>query len=402
MNRNASCRVVFIGLLAATTLLFQCNQPPNDLPPPSVGGAGEGGAPSNAGGAGGSNSSSGGGSGNRDATVAPNLDVAPIWWGTADAPQGPEVVDPPSIDANCGQLNSETVRKPADVLLVLDGSGSLKYSITENCYCVRTDGTNVCADTTNCGTRLAALQPALSATLSSSKNINWGLKIFPTPSGGSGDCIVSTGVEVPVSATSATAMQQQINSMSLKSSTPTRKALESATAYLKSLTDTNEKFILLATDGEPNCLNDRSANADLENTVIAAQAAKDAGFKVYVIGIGPQLQNLTSIAAAGGTTDYYPVSSPEQLAEVLSSISKFVGSCTFSSTDAPPDPENVAVYVNKQRVEKSADEGWTYGDTPRDIKLTGSYCEHITAGEETAVQILFGCPGSPPFPPWVP
>jgi hypothetical protein len=312
------------------------------------------------------------------------------------------VVDPPSIDANCGFLASETVRKPADVLLLLDGSGSLKWNITEDCYCVRTDGTPVCTDTTNCGTRLAALQPAVTATLASSKNINWGLKIFPTPSGGSGDCIVSAGVEVPVSATSSAAMQQQINSMTLKSSTPTRKALESATAYLKSLTDTNEKFILLATDGEPNCLNDRSGNADLANTVIAAQAAKDAGFKVFVIGIGPNLGNLTQIATAGGTTDYYPVSSPEQLVEVLSSISKFVGSCTFTSDEDPPDPGNVAVYVNKQMVAKSADEGWTYGDTSRDIKLTGSFCERITAGEETSVQILFGCPGSPPFPPFVP
>jgi hypothetical protein len=369
-----------------------------------VGGAGEGGAAPGNGGAGGSsdNSGGGGGNGNRDATVAPNLDVPPIWWGIADAPQGPEVVDPPSIDANCGLLASETVRKPADMLLVLDGSGSLKYSITEDCYCVRTDGTPVCSDTANCKTRLDSMRPALDATLANSKNINWGLKIFPTPSGGRSECVVSAGVEVPVASDSTPAMQQQIGSMALMTSTPTRKALIAATAYLKTLTDTNEKFILLATDGEPNCLNDRASNSDLEETVIAAQAAKDAGFKVYVIGIGPNLGNLTQIAAAGGTTDYYPVSSPEQLVEVLSSISKFVGSCTFTSAEAPPDPANVAVYVNKQRVDKNADEGWTYGDTPRDIKLTGSYCERITAGEQTSVQILFGCPGSPPFPPFVP
>jgi hypothetical protein len=111
---------------------------------------------------------------------------------------------------------------------------------------------------------------------------------------------------------------------------------------------------------------------------------------------------LTQRAAAGGTTDFYPVTSPDQLASALSSISKVVGSCTFQSQDPPPDPENVAVYVNKQLIAKDPNEGWQYGATNQEIVLKGSYCDHITAGEDTTVQILFGCPGAPPFPPFVP
>ena len=403
MNQNASHKLTIIGvLLAATAPLLQCDRTPGVIPPPGgQGGTGEGGAPpDNKGGSGGNEGSGGSGGDNGDATVSPNLDVIPLWWGTADAPQGPET-PPPSIDSNCGTMASETVRKPADVLLLLDGSGSLKWNITEDCYCTRTDGNPVCSDTASCSTRLDAIQPAVAATLSNSQNINWGLKIFPTPDGGRSDCIVLDGAEVPVASDSPPAIQQQVDSMTLMSSTPTRKALLSATDYLQTLTDTNDKYILLATDGEPNCLNDRAANADVEGAVTAAQAANDAGFKVYVIGIGPNLSNLTQIAKAGGTNDYYPVSSPEQLTEVLSSISKFVGSCTYTSPTEPPDPENVAVYVNKQRIEQSADDGWTYGGTTQEIILTGSYCEQITAGEETSVRILFGCPGST-FPSFVP
>lgn len=395
MNQNKSFRLALIGILsAATAPLLQCDRAPDVLPPPNQGGAtGQGGAPpdDNSGGSG------GGGSGgdNGDAGVHRNLDVTPLWWGTADAPQGPETAEP-SIDVNCGFSASKTERKPADILLLLDGSSSLSWSITDD---------QTCRDPTTCTARLDAIKPAVNATVSSSQNINWGLKIFPTPGGARNiTCNVSTGVEVPVAADSATAIQQQVDSMTtatLQSSTPTRKALENATAYLQSLTDTNDKFILLATDGEPNCRDDNSRNDDLDGAVAAAKAANDAGFKVYVIGIGPNLDNLTQIAEAGGTTDYYPVSSPEQLVEVLSSISKFVGSCTFTADTEPPDPENVAVYVNKQLVDKSADDGWTYGNSTQEIKLTGSYCELIMAGEETSVQILFGCPGVS-FPSFVP
>ena len=55
------------------------------------------------------------------------------------------------------------------------------------------------------------------------------------------------------------------------------------------------------------------------------------------------------------------------------------------------DPNNVAVYVNKQQVPQDPNNGWTYGATSQDIELKGSYCDNITAGQDTTVQILFGC-----------
>lgn len=390
--------------------ISDCTQPATVGANVGNGGAGgHGGSSSSAGGAGGNGA---GGSEGSDASVLTiKLDATPAWWGELDAPQEPDLPSAPTADANCGITSSSTSRQRVDVLLVLDRSASMNYSITEDCYCTNSatiPGT-LCKDTTNCTSRWDAIKPAMDTTLTESKYVNWGLKFFASPNTSS-NCIVNNTIEVtlPVddsmAADSAAKVQTQIDNATLSLSTPTAAGLNAATAYLKTVTDSNKKFILLATDGEPNCGGSPASinNDDLAGANSAAAAAFAAGFPVYVIGIGPTVSNLTQMAKAGGTTDYYPVSSPKQLADALSAISKFVGSCSFKADKAPDDPNNIAVYVDKQQVTKDSNNGWTFGATSQDIELKGSYCDKITSGQDTAVQILFGCPGAPPFPPFVP
>ena len=382
--------------------------------PAAIGtGLGNGGA----GGHAGSSTSQGGATGaggsvGSDASVLTiKLDGIPAWYGELDAPQAPDLPAAPSADANCGITSGSTTRQRVDVLLVLDRSSSMDYSIKEDCYCTAggTVGGGLCADTTNCSTRWNAIKPAMNTALSDSKYVNWGLKFFSSPNTSS-NCIVNNTIEVQLPATelkaaqSAADVQTQISNAKLSLSTPTAAALTVATTYLKTVTDTNKKVILLATDGEPNC-GGSPANIntdDVTGASNAAAAALAAGFPVYVVGIGPTVSNLTQMAKAGGTTDYFPATSPQQLTDALSSISKIVGSCSFKADKAPDDPNNIAVYVNKQQVAKDANEGWTFGATSQDIELKGSYCDQIMAGQDTAVEILFGCPGAPPFPTYVP
>jgi hypothetical protein len=376
--------------------------------PTVVGGAGGaviGGAGGPSSGAGGSDPGAGSsGSNSSDAAVPQiKLDVQPAWWGTADGPQPPDVLTTPTADANCGAITSRTTRQPADVLLVLDRSASMDYSITEDCYCTNTGGGfgNLCTDTSNCTTRWEAIEPAVTTTVTNSMYVNWALKFFPSSGTGGGNCRVNNTIEVQFGDGSATDVASQVNSATFDLSTPTAAGLVAATNYLKTLDAGSDKFILLATDGEPNC-GGSPANintVDVTGASAAAAAAYAAGFKVFVVGIGPNLGNLTELAKAGGTTDYYSVSSPEDLSKALSSISKLVGSCSFKSADAPPDPTNVAVYVNGHKVESDASNGWTYGSTPQEVVLTGDYCAEMSTGNQVDVQILFGCPGQPDFPP---
>jgi hypothetical protein len=302
----------------------------------------------------------------------------------------------PTGDANCGAVTSNTQHMPADVLLVLDRSGSMSESISEACYCDPSkagSGTPACADTTGCTTRWSAVTTALTSTLSATADIRWGLKLYS--SSGSG-CTVNNGVEVTISATGAAGIQSRIASTSPGGNTPTAQAIAAATAYLKTVTDANNKVILLATDGEPNCASGGSSTPNVPATLDAITAAKTAGYPVYVIGIGPSVGNLDNFAQAGGTDKYFPATSAADLTSALTAISTAVTTCTFNSPTPPPDPNNVAVYLDKKLVAKDPANGWSFGASTQTIVLNGSSCDLVTSGKATSVEILFGCPGIDP------
>jgi len=308
---------------------------------------------------------------------------------------------PPSEDANCGSQTSTTTREPPDVLLLLDRSASLFYTIEQDCFCSDEDAaasgtTNyrLCDDTANCSTRWSAVKPAVIDTVSNSKDVQWGLKFFPTPD--APQCSVSPDMEVPIGPDTADAVKSQIENATLALSTPTSAALKAASDYLKTVDDNRPKFILLATDGEPNCARGQIMNSDVPGASQAAKSSYDAGYPVFVVGIGPNLGNLTQIASSGGTNDYYPVSSPDDLVKAFADISKLIASCTFTLDEVPPDINNVGVYLDKNLVQKDSVNGWSFGGGNRTIQLNGEACEMVTSGQATEVQLLFGCPGVPP------
>jgi len=313
----------------------------------------------------------------------------------------------PTGDANCGSQTNNTSHEPADVLLVLDRSGSMNESIAESCYCDPAlasgggGGIKACADTTNCTPRWKSLTAGLNTTLSSTPDIRWGLKLYSSPGGSS--CTVSNGVEVQIGANSASTIQSQIAGVTPASNTPTAAAVTTATAYLKTVSDNSNKVILLATDGEPNCAaGGNSSTTDRQGTINAITAAKNAGFLVYVIGIGPEVGNLNDFASAGGTGTYFPATSSADLASALASISKAVATCTFTLSATPPDVTNVAVYLDKNLVTQDAANGWSFGANSKIIVLNGDTCDKVTSGQATTVQVLFGCAGGPPPPLIIP
>jgi len=203
---------------------------------------------------------------------------------------------------------------------------------------------------------------------------------------------------VAIGANSSSSIQAQITKASPGGYTPTATAIDAAKTYLDTVTDQNNKVILLATDGEPNCQGGKeNTTDDVQGALDAITAAYKAGYKVYVIGIGPQtaLANLDKFAAAGGTANYYPASSPQALSDAFAAISVAVTTCTFTLLKAPPDQNNIAVYLDTHLVAQDPVNGWSLGANAQTIVLNGTTCDQITSGKASQVQVLFGC-ASPP------
>jgi hypothetical protein len=329
--------------------------------------------------------------------------TAPIILGDASARgTGGTKGSPLAGDAICGVEISDTTKEPTDVLLVLDRSGSMNESIAAECCCSSTCrqllDIKMCPSTSGCTERWPALTSAVTTTISQAAGIRWGLKLFSSQHLLDA-CGVDSGVELGIGA-SASSVQARVAGAAPEGGTPTAAAIVAATAHLNTVHDASSKVILLATDGEPNCKS-RSLEpntVDLDGTRRAIAAALAAGFRTYVIGIGPSVGNLDDFAVAGGTEKHFRTASAAELAGALATISKAVASCTFTMSRAPDDPANIAVYLDGSLLANDPANGWTFGATTQAVILKGAACARITSGAATSVRVLFGCPGEPPPP----
>jgi hypothetical protein len=312
---------------------------------------------------------------------------------------------PPAVA--CGNTTITPAREQVDVFIVLDRSGSMYYSIAEDCYCAPSIGggttSPLCANTTNCTNRWDAVSSALRATMNTMTTINWGLEMFSTPNAAN-SCTVAAAPQVLLGTPdSAAVVQSAILRGAPAGNTPTAAAITAAATYIATVTDGLKQAILLATDGYPNCFGGQINNIDdMDATLLAIAGAAALGIPVYVIGIGPNVEKLDSMAKTGGTGSYYPATSPKQLGDALNAISKIVATtCTFETPTPPPDDSKVWVYVDKTLVAEDPGSGWTFGATSSTIVLTGGYCTDFMAGKTADVQVIFGCKDEPP-PPIIP
>jgi hypothetical protein len=293
---------------------------------------------------------------------------------------------------NCGITTNTINQQTVDLLLVLDRSGSMAYDIASS-----NNNCRAPACTARWPTMTTSLNQVLAAA---TPGVQWGLKFFTSPRGST--CTVNAGADVGVGPTTAATIQSSIAGTSPGSQTPTTAAIKAAVAYFDTVKDGFPHFILLATDGLPNCDPGTSSDTNattLANTVAAITAAASAGVKTYVIGIGPETGNLDSFAAAGGTSKYYPALSPDQLTAALSSIVGKVASCTFNLGKTPPDPSNIAIEFDgnsslRAPRDTTHTNGWDYTSAASTtIQLFGSWCDKVTNGTYKSAAVLMGCPG---------
>jgi hypothetical protein len=303
---------------------------------------------------------------------------------------------------NCREVMQPLAKLPPDILIVLDASGSMNNDISDTSC-----GNNGCGATS----KWAQMTPAINTVVGmTDTTVNWGLKFFADDA----MCSVGNNVAVPIGANQAGAVMTAITGrtsanggVSNGSRTPTRLAESAGATYMRGLADQNPRFILLATDGLPNCqpgATDTAAD-DSAGAVTAVTDAATMGIPTFVVGIATGGSNadatLSNMAVAGGyphspAPSYYSVSSTSEFVAVLQTLVGVATTCTFTVPEPTGDTDraHIGVVVNGTEIphDPSMTNGWEYTSTGMTaVQIYGPTCNGIMNGSITNVQIVFKC-----------
>lgn len=300
----------------------------------------------------------------------------------------------------CGKHLVQSNHVIPDMLIVLDKSGSMAPSGNET----RTDRWT--------GSRDAVDQ----VTAMFEGTISFGLMTFPGAAGGGRNggggmaLLCSPGaLDVPLAPGNAGAIAKALAPMRAAGYTPTAATLDAALAIIgppesADQTVTKPKYILLVTDGDPNCSADYMPSVGMNGiapidpvarmeTIDAIKKLTDAGVKTFVVGFqtaGTSFADQLDMMAAAGGTGLKMHESVESGADLSTAFQKIAGkaaSCSYKlSTAVVPTYVSVTVAGQARRY-NNADDGWTLSSDKKTIDLTGAACDAAQRGGVFTVEV---------------
>lgn len=332
--------------------------------------------------------------------------------------------EPPPVPVDAGTPDSQVKVKctpgtfalslaSTQVMFVIDRSGSMDFDL---------------AGQPNGGqkSRWRILERAITPVLSNLEStVELGAKFFPDPINDvqrDDACGVSTKVDIAPHTLSAASIVNIFQSTTPLGGTPTSEAISAATKFLAS-SDRRAlaKYMVLATDGAPNCNPDldqfscvctgsqgRSSCTDdpdgarncLDDSLavkLVAQAQTQFKIPTFVIGLGapsePAFVNtLNKMAIAGGraragATSYFDATSPETLNAALKTVQDGISRCTYVTPSRPDDPNAIDIAIDGVTISRSATNGWDWIDQDYGaIAFFGAACDALLA-KQNASQI---------------
>ncbi len=303
---------------------------------------------------------------------------------------------------DCTGVSFESESIPLDIYILFDQSGSMLNDVGGM-------------------TRLAAVQLAVASFLRDPKSqaIGVGIGYFGYQPIGQVECDPARYVADVVVSSNHDLVLGSLDSRMPTGETPTPAALEGACRYASSYKSKNpgrNVVILLVTDGKPEAPVSCAAGGccpTLNDAVAAASRCKQGNPQIstYVLGVGPNLDNLHAIAQAGGTKTAYLVGDQDVTRNVLDALNDIRRDaqipCNIEIPPAAPnktidyDQVNVSsskgscsstIYRVASASECTPEGGWHYDDptTPSHIELCPASCALVNSAS-VGLKVLVGC-----------
>jgi hypothetical protein len=369
---------------------------------------------------------------------------------------------------NCGQTRLEENVRVVNMLLVLDQSGSMKQP----------------PSSATSASKWSEMKSALSGAMQAvADDINFGLILFPysgnvsapgivydpnnptadvtcqVPNTSDPNAAVAVGIDLAVNPgdglTKLNTILDVVGNSVPAGGTPTAVALDQAFRYFTEgagSTLPGTKWVLLATDGGPNCNPDLSCQAAtctqnidctcgnndcnttqnccapsgtndygylcLDDAAVVSEIQKLAtsGIKTFVVGIpgtDKYAATLDQMANAGmmmnptpvNGESYYAVSTTDSLKGLQDTFStittQLLRSCDVELQQTPPSVNGVVVAIDCAKVPlvpaTTPDTGGASGFyidytlAPAHLRLTGSYCDQISTLGAKHLDVISGC-----------
>jgi hypothetical protein len=195
--------------------------------------------------------------------------------------------------------------------------------------------------------------------------------------------------------------------------TPTAVTLQAARAELEKLVTgpdqlSSPKYVLLVTDGAPNCTNGSLGlggqdTAAVSASVAAIQAMAQNGIKTYVLGYDTQSDAtlrsaLDQMARAGGTGDtaHRAIENEAGLIAAFQQITNTALACEFALEKPVLDKIYVRVVLDGKQLSVDDPNGWALSSDKRKVRLTGGACAAL-GGAGHILNVTVEC--EPVLPP---
>jgi hypothetical protein len=311
----------------------------------------------------------------------------------------PESVPAEPERAGCVDITRRYTSVPATVMLLIDQSQSMSFRFGES---TRWDVL-----------RQAIVEPEQGLLASLDPNARVGLMLYTGRDGLDNPlgCPLITHVEAAFDNVDAVRDAYLAAGPTLGGDTPTGESISQATLALGSISSSAPKYILLATDGQPDTCAQPKPSEGLPLALEAASDAFASGIRVYVLGVSDgldawRLQQLANAGAgkdpslvSGVDTDAEPPlsasSDPRMLAGQLRGIIGDARSCTVDlGTTVGSDRALEGRLVLDGRVlDNDAENGWTFVDGGT-LRLNGAACDRVLDDGEQ-LEVRFPCEDEP-------